>query len=320
MTTDATLAAKLGGIGSNGRVTADDVLNLRRDVFADGIVSPAELDALFDLAGRAPEGAPEWEQFFGEAVADFYLREEEPQGYLTEEEFRSLEARLMRDRAVSRLEINLLVKLLEDARQTPQAFTPYVGEQIKQSILNKPGGPQVDDRDAALLRRFLFAAGGDGNVAVTRMEAEILFDINDAAEKARNSPAWTELFVQGVINHLMAHLGYSAPSREEAFRRNAWARDRSTNVGGFFKRMLSGGFAAIQNAYSEESVYTEHSKAQARDAAEAEKITPQEAEWLAKRIGRDGGFDANERRLISRMQEFESELPAALKSLVENAA
>lgn len=317
---DQSLETRLTAIGADGFVSADEVLFLRRTVFADGVVSTEELDALFTLGDKAPDGEPEWFQFFAEVAADFYLREEEPQGYLTEQEFESLKSRVLRNGHANGLEIALMVKLMETAEATPSDFAAFVGDQIKQSILKKEGGPIVEKHDAIILRRYLFAAGGDGNVAVTRAEAELLFDINDATENARNSPAWTELFVQGIINHLMAHLGYTAPSREEAFRRNAWARDHSTNVGGFFKRMLSGGFSAVKNAYASETVAGAHNDQRDAAATDAEQITKAEAEWLASRIGKDGGFDANERRLIERMRQHEKELPDTLKKLIGSAA
>lgn len=318
---DTSLQTRLAAVGDNGYVTANEVLFLRRTVFEDGIVSMDELDALFDLGARAPDGDPEWLQFFAEAVADYYLREEEPQGYLTPEEFASLQIRVTRNgKGANALERCLLVKLMETATQTPPEMARFVGDQIKRAILNRSDGPIVDNNDAMLLRRYLFAAGGDGSVAVTRAEAELLFDINDAVQTAQNNPAWTELFVQGVINHLMAHLGYTAPSREEAFRRDAWMRDHSSNVGGFFKRMVSGGFGAVKDAYGQKSAYAEHNDQRDADAATAAKVTETEASWLAGRIGRDGAFDASERMLIERMRKLEKDLPEGLRALVERAA
>lgn len=317
---DQSLKTRLAAIGADGFVSADEVLFMRRTVFADGVVSPDELDALFDLGDRAQDGDPEWFQFFAEAAADFYLREEEPQGYLTPHEFNSLKARVTRDGCANPLEIALLVKLMETAEQTPLEMAEFTGEQIKACILSKEDGPVVSKQDAVMLRRYLFASGGDGNVAVTRREAELLFDINDATENADNSPAWTELFVQGVINHLMAHLGYKAPSREEAFRRDAWVKDHSVNIGGFFKRMVSGGFGAVKQAYSEKSAYAERNEQRAQDAAIAAQVTDSEAQWLAERIGRDGAFDMNERHLIERMRKLEKDLPEGLKALLARAA
>ena len=325
--TGPSLETRTAAVGADGYVTADEVIFLRRSVFADGIVSPEELDALFDLGDRAPDGDPEWRQFFAEAAADFYLREEEPQGYLTTEEFDSLKARVTRDGHASTLEIGVMVKLMETAIKTPPQMSGFVGEQIKASVLGKPGGAAVDKPDVALIRRFLFAAGGDGNVAVTRAEAELLLDINDAVHDAGSCPAWTELFVQGIVNHLMAHLGYDAPSREEAFRRDAWVRDHSVNVGGMFKRMASASAGAYRDAFKSVfknaranetyKAYNEHRDA---EIVAAGKVTPQEAGWLADRIGRDGAFDENERRLIERMRELENDLPDGLKALLTRAA
>lgn len=318
---DQSLNARLAAIGADGFVSADEVLFLRKTVFANGVVDREELDALFDLGDRAQKGDPEWFQFFAEAAADFYLREEEPQGYLTAEEFHSLKTRVLRNGCANPLEVALMVKLMETATQTPPEMAEFTGRQIKDMILAKPDGPVVDKQDAILIKRWLFAAGGDGNVAVTRREAELLFDINDAVEHAANNPAWTELFVQGIVNHLMAHLGYTAPSREEAFRRNAWAKDQSVNVGGFFKRMVSGGFSAILNAHKDDkSVYAAHNEQRDADIAAAENLTKAEADWLAGRIGKDGGFDVNERRLIERLRELKDDLPDGLKALISRAA
>lgn len=317
---DQSLETRTAAVGANGFVTAEEVLFLRRSVFADGVVTPQELDALFDLGDRATDGDPEWAQFFAEAAADFYLRKEDLQGYLTDDEFQSLKARVTRNGHASSLEICLLVKLMEVAVQTPSELSAFVGEQIKKSILGKPEGPTIDKKDVMVIRRYLFAAGGDNNVGVTRAEAELLFDINDACARSGATPAWTELFVQGVVNHLMAHLGYQAPSREEAFRRNAWVRDQSVNVGGFFKRMVSGGIGGIKDAYKENTAHSDLDKARDADAAAAADITPAEAEWLADRIGRDGALDDNERKLVERMRDLEKELPDNLKALLKRAA
>ncbi len=318
---EPTLQTRLAAIGKNGYVDANEVLFLRRSIFADGVVSTAELDALFDLSARAPTGDPEWLQFFAEAAADFYLREEEPEGYLTQNEFASLQARVTRHQnGSSEVERCLLVKLMEMATQTPPEMSQFVGEEIKKAIMNKPGGPFVDKNDAMLLRRYLFAAGGDDSIAVTRNEAELLFDINDAVQHAKNSPAWTELFVQGIINHLMAHLGYTAPSREEAFRRNAWARDHSVNVGGVFKRMFSGGVKAVKEAYTQGSAYEEHNEQRDVAVEHAAKVTGSEADWLTQRIGRDGSLDENERELLGRIKELKDDLPENLRALLTRAA
>lgn len=312
-------SAALAKIAAKGFVSAEDVTTLRRNVFHDGVVSPKELDALFKLAEHAPKGSPEWPMFFEEAAADFYLREEEPYGYITDAEFETLKARITRDGHIaSPLEIRLLLKLLETSTSTPTSMHDFVGEQLRHAILSKGADARVTRDYTELMRRFIFTGGGDGHHAVTRAEAELLFDINDATMGIDNDPAWTELFVKAIANHLMAHFSYAPPSREEALARHDFMSDHSVNVGGFFKRMISGGLAGFKE--DETSPQRARNEARERGIREAEKITPEEAEWLADRIGRDGVFGESERRLIQHMRDIGAELPPKLKALIERAA
>jgi hypothetical protein len=313
-------ASKLSGVGARGYVTKEDVSFLRRNVFQDGIVSQSELDAVFALAERAPKGDAEWPMFFEEAVADYYLREEDPHGYLTDQEFATLKARVTRDgRKASEIELRLLLKLLETATATPAAMTDFVAEQLKLAILDRGPDASVTANDTVLLRRFIFANGGDGNVRVTKREAELLFDISDATHGVGNDAVWTEFFVKAIANHLMSHFTYDAPSRDEALRRQAFFSDQSANVnvGGFFKRMIAGGLSGLKEEKSAQALRNEQRD---RDIAVAEKVTPVEADWLADRIGRDGTFHASERALIDYMRDLGAELPPKLKALIDRAA
>ena len=151
-----------------------------------------------------------------------------------------------------------------------------------------------------------------------KQEAELLFDLNDAAAEDKNDPAWNELFVTGVINHLMAHLGYQAISREEAFRRDAWVKDHSVSVGRFFSRMASSIFGVA--ADHDSSVYAAYSKRGDMDAEEAAKVTPAEASWLADRLNHDGDIKASEKELLTHIRSLEKDLPETLKTLVSDAA
>ncbi len=324
-------------VGEDGYVSTDDVLTLRRTIFADGVVDADELDALFALGERAPDGDPAWADYFVEATADFYLREEEPNGYLTTEEFETLRARVTRDGAkASALELGLLIRLLETAVATPPQMAGFIGEQIKRRILEKQGGPKIEAGDVEIIRRYIFAAGGDGNVAVTRKEAEFLFDLSDATAAAENDPAWCDLFKKAVSNHLMAHIGFEPVGRAEALALETEdpedggplpskrAEDETAvEAGGrgFFD-MLGNIFTPKRaHAARVEARYKVLNAARARESAIAEKITPGEADWLADRIGRDGVLHASEKALVAHMRdELDADLPPKLKALVEKAA
>jgi hypothetical protein len=304
---------QLADIGNDGFVSAEDVLFLRKNVFRDGVVSAGEIDALFALARRAPQGDPQWPMFFEEAAADFFLREEEPQGYLTEEEFAALKTRV--GETPDAFMLSMLVKLCEKATKTPPAMTDFIAAVLKRQILER-ATKRVAKDDATLIARFIYAAGGDGNVAVTRKEAELLFDVNDATRGAANDPAWGELFVKGVAAHLMSHFTYDAQDRATAMKRQAFASDQSVKVGSFFKRMISGGLAPLE----QRSAQALRNAGRDGDIAEAEKVTLVESEWLAERIGRDGSFLPSERLLLNRMREYGADLPPKLKALVNRAA
>jgi hypothetical protein len=309
-------------VGADGFVSADDVIFLRKNVFADGVVSRAELAALFALAEKAPQGDKEWADYFAEAAADFFLREEEPHGYLTESEFEHLEAWISRDGAkASGLELGLLVALMEKATATPDAMADFAADQFRRLIADRKGGPRISGADADLLRRFLYASAGHGSIAITKDEAELLFDLHEMTASADNDALWPDLFIKAIAAHLMAHVGYRPLPREEALRLHDWVKDQTVNPAGFFGRMFSGGLAGIREAYGRKpSAAGRKNEDDAIAAAIAEQVTAQEADWLAGRIGKNGKFDDVERALLHYMRGLGADLPPKLAALVEKAA
>lgn len=317
------IEALIRSVGADGHVSADDVIFLRKNVFADGVVSRAELAALFALAEKAPQGDKEWVDYFAEAAADFFLREEEPAGYLTEEEFEHLEAFITRDgKKASSIELGLLVALMEKAASTPPAMAEFTADQFRRLIRDRSkGAPRIGRTDADLLRRYLYAAAGDGSIAITKDEAELLFDLHEMTYAAENDPAWADLFIKAIAAHLMAHVGYAPLPREEALRLHAWVTDQTVDPAGFFGRMVSGGLAGIREAYGRKPTISARKNADdAIAAAIAERVSAQEADWLADRIGKNGKFDELERALLHYMRELGAELPPKLSALVAKAA
>ena len=324
-------------VGNDGYVSAEDVLFLRRNVFADGVVSASELDAVFALGEKAEKGDREWFHFFAEVVSDFYLREEEPHGYFTQDEFNSFKARVTRDGdKASGLEIGVMLKVLETAVSTPPDMTGFIGEQIKRHVMEKEGGAVIDSDDVKMISRFIFAAGGDGNVAVTKAEAELLFDLSDATARVNNAPEWNDFFKKAISNHLMAHIGFNPLGRRDALSHytpdptdggpieQVQLKDENA-----FDRSRSSTFDMLMNIFTPKAAHRRrverrHREANERreaEAAVAEKITPEEADWVADRIGRDGVLHPSEKALIQYMRdELDADLPPKLKALAERAA
>ena len=70
----------------------------------------------------------------------------------------------------------------------------------------------IDAGDTALIARILLA--GDG--AVTRAEAEALFDIHEAAFERTDDGRFDDLFAKAIAHHVMAQAGRPVPPRAVA--------------------------------------------------------------------------------------------------------
>jgi hypothetical protein len=309
MTDNETVEAIL----SRGEITADDVLKLRRSVFLKGVVTSADAEMVFALNDRLEANADaSWLQFFVEALTDYIVFQAEPSGYVSEENADWLMAHISRAGAVdSACELELLVKTLERAKLSPVKLVTFALEQVKLGVIggrgyigaSRAGEPGVVDRaETELVRRILFAFGGDGNIAVTRQEAGVLFDINDATSEAKNDPAWSDLFVKALANFLLSTLDYRVPTRREALRREAWLDAPTPGIGAFMSQMLAGSLNAMWDACTLGTVDAEPPQAGESSGltiGTEPRATAEDARWLAERIGRDHKLKANEVALIN---------------------
>ena len=273
-------------------ISAEDVLAVRRWVWPDGCVSSDEAEALFELNRSARESAAEWDAFFIEAMVDHVVNQVPPRGYVEDGHAAWLIAQIEKDGApITATELALVVKILETALNAPAALKSWALGQIERSA---SADGRVGEEEAALLRRIVFAAAGDGALSVSADEAETLWRIKDSCLGGDNAPAWKTLFVQAVGNHLMAYSSYTPLERAEAARLNAFVADDKSSVLGFFARMGRTGPDAVRAALAK-------SPAEDRDAAiaAAEAVTPAERQWLQAHVDADGSLDDYEQALIA---------------------
>ncbi len=328
-------------IKSSRIIRAADVRKLRSEVFADGVVLADEADILFELNDYCNEPCPEWSVFFIESLTDFLVHQVSPRGYISEENAGWLIRRISHDgKLESATELELLVNVIEKARSCPAALVTFALDQVGGAVLEgnsllrrgkalTPG--VIGEPEVELIRRILYGFGGDGHIAITRPEAEMLFALNDATIEEKNSPLWSDLFVKGIANYLMAHSGYEVPPRHQALKREGWLEGRR-GTGGFlaemknvkradFSSVLISGLRDIFDMYGR----PENETARARNVAyeqgvgKAQIIDAHEAGWLIENLERDGKMHRNEKALLSFIREECPDIHPSLSRHVSGA-
>jgi hypothetical protein len=296
---------------ADGAVSPEEVLALRRAGWADGALQPDEAEAVIALNEALAEASPEWCDFFVEAIGEFVVNGTEPKGYVSDDRAEWLISRLDRDGKLdSMAELELMVRVIERASNTPERLKTYALDQIEQAVTSgsgptRAGGEQspntVTDAEARLLRRVLFAAAGDAPAAVSRAEAELLFRLKDAARGAANGPEWKRMFVQGVGNYLM---GFASPNaqlgRARAAELESFMDDGGTHLGRFVRRAAT---AAPDYRGALEAVFGEKGRDRLGELAEAERVSATESAWLDARVYSDGEIDEYEQALLDFLAE-----------------
>jgi hypothetical protein len=320
-----TLTEALDALDGKVELTAEDALALRRIIYAgDATISRPEADALFKLNAASERLSPEWCDLFIEAMTDFVVVQEQPAGYVDQAKADWLVAAVRQAGRIREDEIEMLVHVLERADQTPAALTGFVLETLKALVLHKlQQRGTLEARDIERIRRTLYAAGGEGNIAVTRREAELLFDINDALNGAETDPAWTELFKRAVANAVLFASPWK-PDRDAELHRQAFLADRhwrlASHFSGIFTRAGRGEMGDELHDLARLDL-RDHGLDRAYAAldaeeADAERLTAEEAHWLADRIGQSGRCDANEQALVAFIKANARPVDSELDTLI----
>ncbi len=303
---------------ADGSISTDEVLALRRVAWPDGVIGTDEAEAILAINDLVSDKSRDWADFLVEAVGDYVLNGTEPKGYIAQETSDWLLAQLDRDGQLdSMTELELMVRVLEKAQGAPESFKTYALGQIERAVVSGEGPTRdggaldacaITSAECKLLRRMIFAAGGDRPAAVSQVEAEMLFRIKDATLGATNAPEWERLFVQGVGNYLQGWNNARNLTRERAAQLETFMNDTSSGLGSslgrFFSRMTrvsrSDISAAAQDIRSGGEAPARDIEAESRTAA---AVSSPEQQWLDGRIAVDHQTDPLEQALIAFLAE-----------------
>ncbi len=294
---------------TDGRIEPDEILALRRAGWGDGAIDEAEAEALIEANAALTERSEEWCAFFVEALAEFVVNGEEPRGYVSDARAGWLIRALDADgRLESQAELELLVEVVERALDTPAALKRYAMSQIENAVLEGDGptreaGPAhaVTEHECALLRRLIFAPGGDAPLHVSKAEAEMLFRLKDATLYEANAPEWEQLFVQGIANYLLGFDGHEPLTRERAAELETFMASECAGIGGFLGRMASG--EAVREGFGSLLEISPPVGGEAAAGDEDEDDYPhldaEETSWLHDQLEADEDLDPLEKSLVA---------------------
>ncbi|MEZ5694360.1 MAG: hypothetical protein R3D99_11110 [Altererythrobacter sp.] len=298
-------------VATDGQVSPEEMLALRRLGWGDGVITREEAEAIFVINRSLNETSGEWVDFFVEALGEFVLNGSEPRGMCDDEEAQWLIGALDADgRLETMAELELLVRVIEKARNVPDSLKHYALKQIEAAVLTGTGptrcGGDLSDThisgaECRIMRRVVFASGGHGPAAVSRFDAEMLFRIKDATLGASNSGEWQPLFVDGVANYLKGFtLANAQLSHERMKELEAFIADNNHGVGRFIGRVV-GEVPQVRNHFGK--VFGQRADWGVTEReAEGNLVTENETAWLDAMIEADGEIDALERALIDRIK------------------
>jgi hypothetical protein len=298
----------------DGAISADEILALRRAAWPDGRIDPEEAEAIFILNDQTAAPTAEWSDFFIEALVEFTVNGTQPRGHVSEDNARWLIERVEHDGKVGSLtELELLVRVLEKALSAPDALRVFVLEQIEREVLSGEGPTRcggslergsITSAECALIRRTIFASGGDRPAGVSRAEAEMLYRLKDATLGARNAPEWPRLFVQGVGNYLQGWNGAKGLTRERASQLEAFMDDRSSSVGRVLARMGRTNGTQFAEALQEVAFGNREPRHDvAGEAARDHAVDDAEQLWLNARIDANDTVDELDEALLRFLNE-----------------
>ena len=297
---------------ADGAITPEEVLALRRSAWPDGRIDQTEAEAILAINDVVSAKGPEWIDFLVEAVGEYVLNGTEPRGYVGDDTADWLIDRLDRDgRLDSAAELELLVRVLEKALGTPDRLKDYALGQIERAVLSGEGPTRdggnlsagsITEAECKLLRRVIFASGGDRPAAVSQREAEMLFRLKDATLGQPNAPEWQRLFVQGVGNYLQGWQGAKGLTRERATELESFMNQTSGGLGSFFSRMSRVGAGDLRSA-ARDLLGSAPARDYAGEAGAEAAITSPEQSWLDGKIAADGQTDPLEQALLAFLAE-----------------
>jgi len=193
-------------------IESSETLALRRWFYGEALLNREDAEALFDINAALRVSNPEFSFLFVEALTDYVLYQQRPTGRITAAKSAWLIERMggVDGLVATVAELELLISIIEEAHEVPEELVAFALAQVKHSAITGEGpaargrihfSRSVDAGDVVLIDRVLHRGAKAEGSAISRTEAEILFEIAEACT-GNNDEAWDHLFVEAIAGHL----------------------------------------------------------------------------------------------------------------------
>ena len=241
MTDTDTLSGSLSGLAEtvlvDGQIGAQDVVELRRNMYRDGSISAEEAGLLLHLYGTASDRHEDFDRMFIEALDDYFLVGEGLKLDVRSDAVARLRPHFTPTGGIpDRTMFELIIRLIDRGADCPKELFEAALQALEDHVLKDDrsvfgGGASdetIDDSDVALIRKIIYGPGGEDGTFIAQREAELLFALHKATGDKDNAPAWQDAFVKGVTAYLLQ--AGDTPGRLDAGE-TEWLASRLPSVG-----------------------------------------------------------------------------------------
>ncbi|TAU48504.1 hypothetical protein ELI44_11020 [Rhizobium ruizarguesonis] len=187
-------------VAGKHRLTAEDMILLRKHAFPQGIRTSDDVVAMLALNNSCPEKCAAWNAFFVEQLAGFIVHYTYPQGSLDEINVAWIMRMFTTDGVVnSALELELILHVMEISADVPGELRALTLDQLRLAITDNIGGYKlsraidrrgISRQDVDFAMRIFRSVAEGGVIPVSSVEYGVLQQIERATLAGANHPHW----------------------------------------------------------------------------------------------------------------------------------
>ncbi|WP_454286948.1 hypothetical protein [Rhizobium arsenicireducens] len=194
-------------VAGNSRLSAEDILLLRRYTFPEGVRTPDDVVTLMALNACCPDKCPEWADYFVEQMAGFIVDRCHPIGSLDEINVDWVERVLFKDGVVEgELEFAAVLHMMDIARHVPPSLKMLMLDQLRIALAEGRGAyakrralrTGIGADDVAYVQRILRDRLGQGAPLLSPVKEEILTAIDRGTSPHLRHPDW-QAFIKTIL-------------------------------------------------------------------------------------------------------------------------